>query len=172
MPKNVDLKILQRFYVTLMIYELWNHRTIHSVAEKYEVNRGIVQNLLNAVSSFSYSVVKFCQELDEFWAFRDLLQTFSKKLSYCCPVELETLMELPTVKIGRAYQLYKTGYTSLQTIAKADPREMQEKIEYLTGRTARQIITAANLLVLGKVEDLKDEVEEVLEGLDLNTFRI
>lgn len=44
-----------------MIYELWNHHTIHSVAEKYQVNRGIVQNLLNTVSSFSFSVVRFCQ---------------------------------------------------------------------------------------------------------------
>lgn len=31
-----------------------------------------------------------------------MLNTFSKKLSYCCPSELETLMELPSVKIVRA----------------------------------------------------------------------
>ncbi|KAK2579380.1 hypothetical protein KPH14_003244 [Odynerus spinipes] len=172
MPKNVDFKVLQRFYITLMVYEIWNHHTIYSVAEKYQVNKGIVQNLLNTVSSFSYSVVKFCQELNEFWAFRDLLQTFSKKLCYCCPPELETLMELPTVKMGRAYQLYKAGYTTLQSVAKADPHEMQEKIEYLTKRTATQIITAANLLVVGKVEDLKDEVGDVLEGLDLSNLKI
>jgi len=28
-----------------------------------------------------------------------MLSTFSKKLSYCCPLELEKLMELPSVKI-------------------------------------------------------------------------
>lgn len=28
-----------------------------------------------------------------------MLSTFSKKLSYCCPEELETLMELPSVKV-------------------------------------------------------------------------
>lgn len=30
-----------------------------------------------------------------------MLNAFSKKLSYCCPLELETLMELPSVKIVR-----------------------------------------------------------------------
>ncbi|KAL2744268.1 helicase POLQ-like isoform X3 [Vespula maculifrons] len=169
---NVNLKVLQRFYVTLMIYELWNHHTIHSVAEKYQVNKGIIQNLLNTVSSFSFSVVRFCQEFDEFWAFRDLLNTFSKKLSYCCPSELEILLELPTVKMGRAYQLYNAGYRTLQSIAKANPYEMQEKIQYLTKRTAIQIITAANLLVLERVENLKDEVENILEDIDLSNIKI
>ncbi|XP_047356162.1 helicase POLQ-like isoform X3 [Vespa velutina] len=170
--KNVNFKVIQRFYVTLMIYELWNHHTIHSVAEKYQVNRGIVQNLLNTVSSFSFSVVRFCQEFDEFWAFRDLLNTFSKKLSYCCPSELEILMQLPTVKMGRAYQLYNAGYTTLQSVAKANPYEMQQKIQYLTKRIAVQIITAANLLVLERIEDLKDEVENISEEINLSNLEI
>ncbi|XP_014605340.1 PREDICTED: helicase POLQ-like isoform X2 [Polistes canadensis] len=165
-------KVLQRFYVTLMIYELWNHQTIYSVADKYQVNRGIVQNLLNTVSSFSYSVVRFCKEFDEFWAFQEIFNSFSKKLSYCCPPELEVLMELPTVKIGRAYQLYNAGYKSLQSIAKANPQEMQQKIQYLTKRTAIQIITAANLLVLERIESLKDEVEDILEEIDLDQLKI
>ncbi|KAI4487507.1 hypothetical protein M0804_005656 [Polistes exclamans] len=165
-------KVLQRFYVTLMIYELWNHQTIYSVADKYQVNRGIVQNLLNTVSSFSYSVVRFCKEFDEFWAFQEIFNSFSKKLSYCCPPELEVLMELPTVKIGRAYQLYNAGYKSLQSIAKANPQEMQQKIQYLTKRIAIQIITAANLLVLERIESLKDEVEDILEEIDLDQLKI
>ncbi|XP_043502834.1 helicase POLQ-like isoform X2 [Polistes fuscatus] len=169
---NVNFKVLQRFYVTLMIYELWNHHTIYSVADKYQVNRGIVQNLLNTVSSFSYSVVRFCKEFDEFWAFQEIFNSFSKKLSYCCPPELEVLMELPTVKIGRAYQLYNAGYKSLQSIAKANPQEMQQKIQYLTKRTAIQIITAANLLVLERIESLKDEVEDILEEIDLSQLKI
>lgn len=109
--------------MTLIVHELWNHHSVYFVAEKYQVNRGVVQNLLNAVSMFACSVVRFCQvkksmkynctdkkdkfifhifylqELSEFWAFTEMLGTFSKKLSYCCPSELEILMELPSVKI-------------------------------------------------------------------------
>jgi POLQ-like helicase len=72
---------------------------ILNVADKYQVNRGIIQNLLSLTSSFSSSVFRFCQELDEFWAFRDLLMTFGQKLTYCCASELEPLMELPYVKL-------------------------------------------------------------------------
>lgn len=148
MPKSVEKRVAHRFYVTLIVHELWNHHSVYSVTEKYQVNRGVIQNLLNAVSMFASSVVRFCQELPEFWAFTEMLNTFSKKLSYCCPSELETLMELPSVKIGRARQLYKAGYRNLQSIVKADAREIKEKIPYLSNKMIIQIIAAAKLLIL------------------------
>ncbi|XP_031836797.1 mutagen-sensitive 301 [Nomia melanderi] len=172
MPKNVELRVIQRFYVTLILYDLWTHHAVYILAEKYQVNRGIIQNLLTAVSSFASSVVRFCQELDEFWSFRDLLSAFSKRLSYCCPLELEALMELPLVKIGRARQLYNAGYKTIQCIAKVKPKYLQEKIPYLSKKAAIQIVEAAKLLILKKVEDLEDEVEYVREGIDLYTLKV
>ncbi|XP_025267746.1 helicase POLQ-like [Camponotus floridanus] len=168
MPKSIEKRVVQRFYVTLIVHELWNHHSVYSVAEKYQVNRGVIQNLLNAVSMFASSVVRFCQELPEFWAFTEMLNAFSKKLSYCCPLELETLMELPSVKIGRARQLYKAGYRNLQSIAKADVREIKEKIPYLSNKMIMQIIAAAKLLILQKAEDLKDEWEDILDGIHMS----
>ncbi|XP_020293025.1 helicase POLQ-like [Pseudomyrmex gracilis] len=168
MPKSVEKRVIHRFYVTLIIHELWNHHSVYFVAEKYQVNRGVVQSLLNAASSFASSIVRFCQELPEFWAFTEMLSVFSKKLSYCCPSELETLMELPSVKIGRARQLYKAGYKTLQSIAKANPKEIKEKIPYLTNKMVGQIIAAAKLLILQRAEDLKDECEDVLDGINFS----
>ncbi|XP_032687366.1 helicase POLQ-like isoform X2 [Odontomachus brunneus] len=172
MPKSVEKRVVERFYVTLIVYELWNHHSVYFVAEKYQVNRGVVQNLLNTVSMFASSVVRFCQELPEFWAFTEMLGTFSKKLSYCCPAELETLMELPSVKIGRARQLYKAGYKTLQSIAKANPRDLKEQIPYLNNKIVAQIIAAAKLLILQKVEDLKDECENILDGINVSQIDI
>ncbi|KAJ8678685.1 hypothetical protein QAD02_014472 [Eretmocerus hayati] len=166
-PKNVPTRTLHRFYVTLMLHELWNQASIFSVAEKYQVNRGNIQNLLSQSATFSSSVARFCQELEEFWAFRDLFTIFGQKLTYCCAAELEPLMELPYVKVGRAKQLYKAGYKTLQSIAKSRPEEIMEKIEHLPRRVASQITSAAKLLLLEKVENLRDEVEEVLDGLDI-----
>lgn len=60
----------------------------------------------------------------------------------------------------------------MQSIAKANPQEMQQKIQYLTKRIAIQIITAANLLVLERIESLKDEVEDILEEIDLDQLKI
>ncbi|XP_012280090.1 helicase POLQ-like [Orussus abietinus] len=167
LSKGIDPRVVQRFYLTLMLHELWNQESVYVVADKYQVHRGTIQNLLNATSSFAYSVVRFCEELEEFWAFRDLLTTFSKKLSCCCSSELESLMELPSVKVGRARQLYNAGYKTLKSIAQADGKELYTKIEHLPKKTAAQIIAAANLLLLEKVESLRDEAEEVLEGLDI-----
>ncbi|XP_076646413.1 mutagen-sensitive 301 isoform X2 [Halictus rubicundus] len=172
MPKTVQPRVIQRFYVTLILYDLWTQHAVYRVADKYQVDRGIIQNLLTAVSSFASSVVRFCQELDEFWAFRDLLGTFSKRLSYCCPLELEVLMELPLVKIGRARQLYNAGYKTLQCIAKVKATDLQERIPYLSKKASIQIVEAAKLLILKKIEDLQDETEDILDGIDMNTLNI
>ncbi|XP_061931994.1 helicase POLQ-like isoform X2 [Apis cerana] len=145
MPKNVEPRVIHRFYVTLILYDLWNQHAVYKIAEKYDISRGIVQNLLTAVSSFAFSVIRFCQELDEFWAFKDLLNVFSKKLSYCCPLELEALMDLPLVKISRARQLYNAGFKTIQAIAKTQPIELQEKIPYLSKKVAMQIIEGAKV---------------------------
>jgi len=47
--------------VALIVHELWNHHTVYSVAEKYQVNRGVIQSLLNTVSMFASSVIRCCQ---------------------------------------------------------------------------------------------------------------
>ncbi|CAB0031691.1 unnamed protein product [Trichogramma brassicae] len=167
MMLNVDNRIVARFYVTLMLYELWNRKSIYHVAQKYQVNRGTIQNLLNLAASFATSTVRFCQELDEFWAYSDLLTTFGQKLTYCCASELEPLMDLPYVKIGRAKQLYKAGYKTLQSIAKAKPKDLMNDIDNLSKKVVSQIISAAKLILMEKVENLRDEVEEVLDGLEM-----
>ncbi|XP_034193308.2 mutagen-sensitive 301 [Osmia lignaria lignaria] len=171
MPKKVEPRVVQRFYVTLILYELWTQHEVYAIAEKFQVNRGVVQNLLNAVSSFAFSVVRFCQELNEFWAFQDLLNTFSKKLSYCCPSELEALMDLPSVKIGRARQLYNAGFKTVQCIAKVQPKDLQDKIQYLSKKVATQIIEAAKMIILEKVENLRDETEDILDGINMNNLK-
>lgn len=97
--KDHEKLMLKRFYVALMLFELWNAKDIHEVSTKYKVSRGIVYNLLNAASSKAYSIFKFCELYEEFWLFKEMIEKFSKRLSYCCSSELLPLMELPAVKI-------------------------------------------------------------------------
>ncbi|CAG5075502.1 Similar to HELQ: Helicase POLQ-like (Homo sapiens) [Cotesia congregata] len=168
-PKNVPERIFRKFYLTLVLSELRQNRPLHEVADKYQVNRGRIQNLLSTTTSFAHSMIKFCQELPEFWAFTDLFTSFHKKLIYNCSAELEPLMELPAVKIARAKQMYNAGYKTLQLIASADPKELKSKINHLSRKTVDQIIVAAKLLIISKMENLKEEVDEMLVGLSSET---
>lgn len=97
--KASEKLILKRFYVALMLFDLWNGIDVHVVASQYKVNRGIVYNLMNSASSKAYSIFKFCELYEEFWVFKEILEIFSKRLAYCCSIELLPLMELPAVKI-------------------------------------------------------------------------
>ena len=91
--------IIDKFYVALMLFELWNMREVHDVATKYKVNRGIVQKLMFSAAAQASCMLRFSESFEEFWAFTELLGNFSKRLAYCCSTELLPLMELPAVKI-------------------------------------------------------------------------
>lgn len=95
-----DLKrVVNRFFLTLILNELWQYKPVHEVADQFHMSRGVVQNLVTASAAYASSVVKFCEELPEYWAFKELLTTLTKRLSYCCSLELIPLMELPCVKL-------------------------------------------------------------------------
>ncbi|KAI4458912.1 putative dna polymerase theta [Holotrichia oblita] len=166
--KTVSDNVLNRFYVTLMLYDLWNGVTIFQVAEKFEQQRGFVQNLMTSASSFAANVVNFCSELEEFWSFAYLLRGMSERLQHCCVKELLPLMDLPSVKQTRARQLYDAGYKSLLLIAKANPNDLIDLIDFMTHRGANQLIAAAKLLLLEKVENLKEEAEDIIDGVEPN----
>ncbi|KAF5286180.1 hypothetical protein FQR65_LT12938 [Abscondita terminalis] len=167
-PIKVDVSenVLNRFYMSLMLYELWNEASVMDVSEKYQVNRGIVQNLMTNAATFATNVVMFCEQLEEFWAFVYLLRGMSQRLAHCCCKELLPLMELPSVKQARAKQLFQAGFKNLQSIAKADPVDLVQTIEFMSRKVANQLIAAAKMLLLEKVENLREEAEDVLDGIN------
>lgn len=161
-PK-VERSILDRFYLTLMLNELFKGESVWNVSELYGCTRGDVQNLLSSAASFASCVYHFVQELDEFWAFSELLLPFSRELSMCCTSELIPLMELPSVAKGRARLLYKAGYRTLTDVAKTNPDELTARVEHLPRRTAQQMIAAAKVLVYERADALRDEADLLLE---------
>ncbi|XP_067656722.1 helicase POLQ-like [Haliotis asinina] len=160
--QKVNEFVISRFYLTLMLNELWQQKTVWQVAQRFQVNRGFVQNLLSSAASFASCVFHFCQELDEFWAFQDLLGNFVKRLSYCVSMELIALLEIPGVKLGRARQLYHSGLRTLQDVAAADPEQLVRNIEHMPRKAARQIVTSAKVMLNEKAETLWVEVESLV----------
>ncbi|XP_053685498.1 helicase POLQ-like [Sabethes cyaneus] len=155
------LPTVRRYYRVLIVYELWNLASPQQVALKYKVDAGSIQTLMVNVASTASSLQRMCEELPELWAFRLLLTTLVQRLSHCCTAELIPLMELPGVKIGRARQLFRAGFTSLTSIANAKSRDLVELIEYMTYRAANQLILSAKAKLMEELEVLKDRMEEL-----------
>merc|ERR1712112_548605 len=126
--KKMD-RPLTRLYYALILLDLWQASPIHQVADKFQVSRGEVQSLMSSAASFSSSVLHFCQEIEEFWAYQELLEPFSRRLAHCCTPELLPLLDLPGVKVGRARQLYSAGYSSVAAVAKAEAADLVSSVE-------------------------------------------
>ena len=161
-PK-IERSIIERFYLTLMLNDLFKGESVWNVSELYGCTRGDVQNLLSSAASFASCVFHFVQELDEFWAFSELLLPFSRELSMCCTTELIPLMELPSVAKGRARMLFKAGFRTLTDVAKTNPETLVSRVDHLPKRTAIQMIAAAKVLVYEKADALRDEADSLLE---------
>ncbi|XP_047575692.1 helicase POLQ-like isoform X3 [Lutra lutra] len=160
--KKVDKDIVNRLYLSFVLYTLLKETNIWSVSEKFNMPRGYIQSLLTGAASFSSCVLHFCEELEEFWVYRALLVELTKKLTYCVKAELIPLMEVTGVLEGRAKQLYNAGYKSLIHLANANPEVLIRTVDHLSRRQAKQIVSSAKMLLHEKAEALQEEVEELL----------
>uniref|UniRef100_A0A8C3JXF2 Helicase, POLQ like n=1 Tax=Calidris pygmaea TaxID=425635 RepID=A0A8C3JXF2_9CHAR len=161
--KNVDSAVVNRLYLSFVLYTLLKETNIWSVAEKFNMSRGYVQNLLNSAASFTSCVLHFCEELEEFWVYKALLTELTKQLTYCVKTELIPLMEVAGVLEARAKQLYNAGYKTVAHLANANPGTLVKMIEHLSLRQAKQIVSSAKMLLSEKAEALQEEVEELLK---------
>ncbi|XP_012579737.1 PREDICTED: helicase POLQ-like isoform X2 [Condylura cristata] len=160
--KKVDKDIVNRLYLSFVLYTLLKETNIWSVSEKFNMPRGYIQNLHTGAAAFSSCVLHFCEELEEFWVYKALLVELTKKLTYCVKAELIPLMEVTGVLEGRAKQLYNAGYKSLMHLANANPEVLIRTIDHLSRRQANQIVSSAKMLLHEKAEALQEEVEELL----------
>ncbi|NXA26377.1 HELQ Helicase, partial [Ibidorhyncha struthersii] len=143
--KNVDSAVVNRLYLSFVLYTLLKETNIWSVSEKFHMSRGYVQNLLNSAASFTSCVLHFCEELEEFWVYKALLAELTKQLTYCVKTELIPLMEVAGVLEARAKQLYNAGYKTLAHLANANPETLVKMIEHLSLRQAKQIVSSARV---------------------------
>ncbi|NXI50898.1 HELQ Helicase, partial [Chloroceryle aenea] len=143
--KNVDSAVVNRLYLSFVLYSLLKETNIWSVSEKFNMSRGHVQNLLNSAASFASCVLHFCEELEEFWVYKALLAELTKQLTYCVKTELIPLMEVAGVLEARAKQLYNAGYKTLAHLANANPETLVKAIEHLSRRQAKQIVSSAKV---------------------------
>ncbi|KAI5715775.1 hypothetical protein M8J77_022235 [Diaphorina citri] len=167
--KDEKKALLCRFFHACILYDVLNFDNHQKVAKMYGIQNSHLQNFLNVTSYFASKVYRFCEELPELWCYKQLLTDLPQTLMYCRAPNLRALMDLPGVKIGRARQLLNAGYSSLELIARADAKEMVVKIRHLPLRSARNLISAAKLhfiTKMDKVEAMKNLIQNLQKNYD------
>lgn len=99
---SMELK-LNRLYKVLILQDIINLAPLPSVALKYNIERGMLQNLISQSTAAASAVVRLCEQVEEFWCFKPLFERISAKMDRCGTVELEPLLNLPAVKIVSQY---------------------------------------------------------------------
>ncbi|CAG4983487.1 unnamed protein product [Colias eurytheme] len=167
---NVSEQVLNRFYLALMLRDLWKLTPVPVVADKYNVSRGLVQSVMTSSSSLASSAARLCEclSVEPFWQFHALFHELGLRLRNCAVPELEQLMELPAVKKARALQLYRAGYRRVEQIARASSEELAASVPHLAHTAAKHLISAARMMLIEKVENLRAEAEDVMEELKLD----
>ncbi|XP_013106614.2 helicase POLQ-like [Stomoxys calcitrans] len=154
----MELK-LNRLYKVLILMDLLHLMPIPEVAAKYNIERGMLQNLTSQATAAASAIVRLCEQVEEFWCFKPLFERISKKMDRCGTAELEPLLELPAVKMNRARQLYTAGYKTIEDIAKCRPMDLVKAIEHMPLRIAKEIISAAKIILMKKLDHLEEETE-------------
>jgi len=63
-PEELEtVRVYKRFYSTLQLRDLCNEMPIHAIARKYDLPRGIVQNLAQTCHAFATGIIKFCERM-------------------------------------------------------------------------------------------------------------
>uniref|UniRef100_A0A1A9WCV6 Helicase POLQ-like n=1 Tax=Glossina brevipalpis TaxID=37001 RepID=A0A1A9WCV6_9MUSC len=148
-----------RLYKVLILNDIINLMPLPTIAAKYNIERGLLQSLTNQATAGANALVRLCDEMEEFWCFNALFERIAKKMDKCSTAELEPLLELPSVKVNRAKQLYTAGYKTIEDVAKVRPIDLVKGIEHMPMKIAKEIVSAAKIIIMKKLDHLEEETE-------------
>ncbi|TGO51404.1 hypothetical protein BCON_0162g00270 [Botryotinia convoluta] len=123
-PGEIEIaRVYKRFYTALQLRDLCNEMPVHAVARKYDLPRGIIQNLAQTCHGFAAGMIKFCEKMD--WgALAAVLDHFSDRLKAGAKSDLLALAEITFIKSRTARIFWDNGYKTVGAVAGADSREL------------------------------------------------
>ncbi|CZT03482.1 hypothetical protein WAI453_012309 [Rhynchosporium graminicola] len=170
-------RIYKRFYSALQLRDLCNEVPVHVVARKYDIPRGIVQNLAQTCHGFAAGMIKFCQRMN--WgALAAVLDHFSDRLRAGAKADLLALAEITYVKSRTARVFWENGFKTVAAIAAADVKDIwpvllqaQPKKVKLAGQEEEKyrekLINKANVISASATrlweKQMREELEEEME---------
>ncbi|TVY20266.1 Helicase and polymerase-containing protein TEBICHI [Lachnellula arida] len=123
-PEELEtVRVYKRFYSALQLRDLCNEMPIHTVARKYDIPRGNVQNLAQTCHGFAAGIIKFCQRMG--WgALAAVLDHYSDRLRAGAKSDLLALAEITYIKSRTARVFWENGYRTVAAVATADPKDL------------------------------------------------
>ncbi|CAF4266300.1 unnamed protein product [Rotaria sp. Silwood2] len=182
--QKVSKETMLRFYIAMILYDLFKNKSFYDVAKFWDQSRGVIQNLYSQAASFATSILYFSKSYDEFWPYHQLCKLcliiidrtfyfhkfevpiFIQRLTFCTSLEILPIMEIPGIKRGRALQLVRAGYRTLRSLAKAQPNDLMKAVLNLPLRTAQILVKHSKRLLCEQAEDLRDQAAELVENIE------
>ncbi|CZR50584.1 related to DNA-directed DNA polymerase theta [Phialocephala subalpina] len=123
-PEEIETgRIYRRFYAALQLRDLCNEMPIHAVARKYDLPRGVVQNLTQTCHGFAAGMIKFCERMN--WgALSAVLDHFSDRLKAGAKADLLSLAKITYIKSRTARVFWENGFKSVAALAAADVNDI------------------------------------------------
>jgi hypothetical protein len=127
------VQVHARFFAALVLRELLLEARLADVADKYQLPRGLVQQMRASAVSFASMMASFCGKL-RWWQLQALGVRFHERLMSqgMCASEVLPLMMVPGIKTWWATSLYDKGVQSLEQLARTDVAAVEEAIRTST----------------------------------------
>jgi replicative superfamily II helicase len=149
------------------------------VAKRYSIDRGtvqVIQQLISIVSHmvrltavmprFNYIILSplqvtiFARNMG-FWALESIFAVFSERVRGGTHADLNQLTKIKLVSSKRARALYSSGFTTIESVAAADPNLLAKCLRCKAGMQpsgiARDIISHAKRLVLTSIRECQSD---------------
>ncbi|KAK4336741.1 hypothetical protein RND71_043658 [Anisodus tanguticus] len=114
-----------KFYYALALNELIAEKPLAEVAEKYDLNKGELQQLQQRSSSYCGMMSIFCKKLG--WdSLALVIKLFQDRLFFGITQDLIDLMNIPCLNGQMARCLFDSGFKDVKTIAHSNTMEIEK----------------------------------------------
>ncbi|KXS16810.1 hypothetical protein M427DRAFT_144616 [Gonapodya prolifera JEL478] len=118
-----DVMRLNRFFVAMMLHDLIKEVPFPDIIQRYDVNRGILQQLQCQSATFAGMITIFCERLG--WSLMKLIvNQLESRLNFGIESELLDLVRIPNLKGFQARMLWRASIKTVTAAACTSPEEI------------------------------------------------
>lgn len=116
-------RIYRRAYTAFQLRDLSNEVPLSTIAQRYKIPRGSIQNLAQQCHGFAAGIVKFCQRMN--WGMlAAVLDHMRDRLEAGARADLLEMAQVTYVKSWTARLLRENGFKGLRSLAEANPKDL------------------------------------------------